>query len=142
MLCWSAGGVLTEADIEALLLDIEAQVMEEIQAELAELERQEQEQMQHEISMAEQHMQQQAAQGEAALLCWCCAITVKDAQLQSSIQQLRSLQDWTSATITHLVGLINCCRICGCCRCKQRRAVSCVQVVPAGSAAWPAGVSC
>jgi hypothetical protein len=71
VLCWRAGGVLTEADIEALLLDIEAQVMEEIQAELAELERQEQEQMQHEVSMAEQHMQQQAAQGkvsEAALI--------------------------------------------------------------------------
>lgn len=55
-----AGGVLTDADIEALLQDIEQQILEDIQAELAELERHNQEQMQHEASMAEQHMQQSA----------------------------------------------------------------------------------
>jgi len=52
-----AGGVLTEADIDALLSDIEQQVIAEIQAELAELERLEQEQQQHAASMVEQHMQ-------------------------------------------------------------------------------------
>lgn len=68
------GGVLTEADIDALLADIEQQVMQEIQAELAELERQEQEQVQHAASMAEQHMhhlQQHAAQG-SDVLCPVC----------------------------------------------------------------------
>lgn len=79
MLLWCSlpsctGGVLTEADIDALLADIEQQVLEEIQAELAELERQDQEQAQHAASMAEQHMhhlQQHAAQS-SDVLCPVC----------------------------------------------------------------------
>lgn len=69
---YDAGGILTEADIDALLHDMETQVMEEIQAELAELERQEQEQLQHAADMVEQHMQylqqqqQHTGQGEHA----------------------------------------------------------------------------
>lgn len=49
---------MTTADIDALLRDIEQQVLEEIQAELAELEQQEHEQLQHAASMAEQHSAQ------------------------------------------------------------------------------------
>ncbi len=48
---------MTEADIDALLRDMETQVLEEIQAELAELERQEHEQLQLAADMVEQHMQ-------------------------------------------------------------------------------------
>jgi hypothetical protein len=49
---------LTTADIDALLRDIEQQVLEEIQAELAQLEQQELEHLQHAASMAEQHLAQ------------------------------------------------------------------------------------
>jgi replicative DNA helicase len=69
----AAGGILTDADIDALLQDMEAQIMEEIQAEVAELERQEQEQLQHAADTVEQHMQylqqqqqQHTGQGEHA----------------------------------------------------------------------------
>lgn len=72
------GGVLTEADIDALLSDIEQQVIAEIQAELAELERLEQEQQQHAASMVEQHMQlHNGANGASSVLCPVC----KSAQL-------------------------------------------------------------
>lgn len=52
----TTGGVLTEADIDALLRDLEQQVLHEIQAELAELEVLETEQQQHATTMAEQYL--------------------------------------------------------------------------------------
>jgi hypothetical protein len=64
--------VLGEADIKALLQDLEQQVLEEIQAELAEWERLHQEEAQAVVSMAEQHLQFVGGAGDGGVLCPVC----------------------------------------------------------------------
>ncbi|KAF6251661.1 replication protein A interacting C-terminal-domain-containing protein [Scenedesmus sp. NREL 46B-D3] len=68
----SKGALLTEADIDGLLADIEQQVLQEIQAELAALEHSEQQDQQRAVAMAEEHMHFLQSAGEEAVLCPVC----------------------------------------------------------------------
>ncbi|WIA10489.1 hypothetical protein OEZ85_010678 [Tetradesmus obliquus] len=68
----STGALLPEADIDALLADIEQQVLQEIQQELAALERSEQQDQQRAVAMAEEHMSFLQSAGEEAVLCPVC----------------------------------------------------------------------